>query len=119
MDRASFPVRVYDTKLPEEGVYTIPVVFPYMVSSVSAACFPVRARDVTNIQPRTDPWTGNQLYAATVEFSVDRVPEWMDTAVFRRSVGAPDFLAPGSRIRRATVFEVHRGRLVFKTDYTQ
>lgn len=119
IEKASFPVRVYDTHLPESGRYSVPVVFPYMVSIASAACLPVQPREVTNIRPQTDPRTGNQSYRATVVFSVDKVPAWMDTAVFRRTVGAPDFLTPGSRLRRETVFQVDHGTPIFRTDYTQ
>jgi len=108
--------RVYDTPLPETGRYSVPVVSPYMMSLVSGACLTMRRRSITAIERRTDPLTGDHFYSATVVFSVDRPPSWMDTPVFRRASGSSSLLAPGSTVERTTFFKDDHGFMVFQAD---
>lgn len=114
-----FMTRVYDTPLPETGRYTIPLISPYMTSIVSGACLTVRPRSITSIEARTDPLTGDHLYAATIVFAVDSPPSWMDTPVFRRSAGSPPIFGQGSTVERTTLFKDDHGHLAFKTDFSQ
>ncbi|KDE19151.1 hypothetical protein AZ09_13910 [Acetobacter aceti 1023] len=117
--RPILPVRTYDTPLPEAGHYTIPLTSPYMVSIATSACMRMKIQTITDIRPRTDLRTGNQLYDAKVTFKVNKLPDWMDTPIFRRTVGFPDRLATGSKVERATVFQLYHGKPVFQVDFVR
>jgi hypothetical protein len=113
-----FPSRMYADPLPPpDRHYVIPIVEPYALGIVKAACFPETVGAVGTIRKVTS-WGGDEFVHADVAFE-EHPLAWMSSPAFRRAaIGSdtPSLTAP----RRAVVsFREVAGKLTYVSEVAQ
>ncbi len=95
------PSRRYGDPLPPADVhYRVPVVVPYALGVVTAACHPETVADASDVRA-LHGWDGSERIEATVTFD-PHPPSWMAAPAFRRAAVGPS-TEPIDQLRRVVV----------------
>lgn len=83
---------------------TLYLLHPYLISQVSGICMGLHLNAITDIKPHDRDWAGREVMTATAVYKGDGLKDWMQTPVFRRTVGSFQNLENGTDVRHRLVF---------------
>lgn len=89
---------------PQHSLYLL---HPYLISQVSGVCVGLHLSSITDIKPYDRDWAGRDVMTATAVYRSEVLKDWMQSPVFRRTIGSFQNLENGKDIRHRLVF--HRG----------
>ena len=89
---------------PQQPLYLL---HPYLISQVSGVCVGLHLSGITDIKPHDRDWAGRDVMTATAVYRSEDLKDWMQSPVFRRTIGSFQDLENGKDSRHRLVF--HRG----------
>lgn len=86
---------------PQQPLYLL---HPYLISQVSGVCVGLHLSGITDVKPHDRDWAGRDVMTATAVYRSDGLKDWMQTPVFRRTIGSFQDWENGKDIRHRLVF---------------